>query len=204
MSSLRKFFGPSHVEVWKKVAEETGGQFSDGGFWGKKKVEVRVKEWTITLDTYTVSTGKSHITYTRLRAPYLNQGNFRFTLYRSNFFYEFAKKFGLQDIQIGEPEFDREFIIKSDNAEKIRVLLAYPKLRELISAQPRIHFQSKDDEGRFGTKFRPGVDELYFQAIGVIKDVERLKSLFTLFALTLNYLCQIGSAVEGDPQIELK
>ncbi len=40
--------------------------------------------------------------------------------------------------------------------------------------------------------------------IGVIKDTERLKQLFDLFAEVLNHLCQIGSAYEDDPGMELK
>ena len=42
----------------------------------------------------------------------------------------------------------------------------------------------KDDEGWFGTSFPEGVDELFFRVGGVIKDVERLKSLYDLFAET--------------------
>jgi hypothetical protein len=204
MSFLRKIFGPDQAEVWQRLADETGGQFVDGGFFGKKKVLVKVKEWTIVLDTYTVSSGKHSTTYTRMRAPYVNKDNFRFRIYRSNFLVEFAKKLGLQDIDIGDPQFDRDFIIKSNSPEKVRALLAYPKLRELISAQPRISFEVKEDEGVFGQSFPEGVDELCFHVAGVIRDVEQLKSLFTLFALTLNYLCHIDSAYETDPQIVLK
>ena len=49
----------------------------------------------------------------------------------------------------------------------------------------------------------PGVDELYFSVVGVIKDAERLKSLYYLFAEVLNQLCHIGSAYENDPQLEI-
>ena len=40
--------------------------------WKGDRVEAHVAPWTITLDTHTVSTGHSHITYTRMRAPYVN------------------------------------------------------------------------------------------------------------------------------------
>jgi len=43
------------------------------------------------------------------------------------------------------------------------------------------------------------VDELSFQDVGVIKDVERLKALFDLFAAVLDQLCQIGSAYKEEP-----
>jgi len=37
---------------------------------------------------------------------------------------------------------------------------------------------------------------------GVIKDVERLKQLFELFAETLDHLCRIGSAYERAQEIK--
>ena len=61
----------------------------------------------------------------------------------------------------------------------------------------------KDSEGWFGPKFPEDVDELHFQVVGVIKDVERLKALFDLFAVILDQLCQIGSAYKQEPGVSL-
>ena len=47
------------------------------------------------------------------------------------------------------------------------------------------------------------MDELHFQVVGVIKDVERMKALFVLFAAVLDQLCRIGSAYKQGPGIEL-
>jgi hypothetical protein len=47
------------------------------------------------------------------------------------------------------------------------------------------------------------VDELHFQVVGVINDVERLKALNDLFAAVLNQLCKIGSAYKQDAGVEL-
>ena len=58
-------------------------------------------------------------------------------------------------------------------------------------------------EGWFGPKFPEDVDELHFQVVGVIKDVERLKALFDLFAAVLDQLCRIGSAYKQEPGIEV-
>ena len=109
----------------------------------------------------------------------------------------------MQDVEVRVPQFDEDFIIKGDNERKLRQLFENRRIRDLISAQPRIHLEVKDDEGWFSTQFPRGVDELYFRTIGVIKDVERLKQLFDLFAEVLNHLCQIDSAYESDPGIRL-
>jgi hypothetical protein len=203
MSFLLQLFGSSREEVWRRLAEETGSSFVDGGFWHGSKVVIRVKEWTLTLDTFTVSTGKHSTTYTRLRAPYVNKDGFRFRIYRKSVFSGLGKLFGMQDIEIGEPEFDESFIIQSNNPGKVRQLLSHEPLRAMITEQPNFHVQVKDDEGWFGAEFPKGVDELYFAIPGVIKDLDRLKSLFKIFALILHLLCHLDSAYENDPNIRL-
>ena len=69
--------------------------------------------------------------------------------------------------------------------------------------QPNIYLCVNDKEGWLGPKFPDDVDELYFRVPGRIKDVERLKSLYYLFAETLRQLCELGSASEDDPRVEL-
>lgn len=204
MAILRKIFGPSKKEIWSKLSEEVGGKFIERGFFKDSKIEIQHGEWTITLDTYTVSTGKSNTPYTRIRAPYVNKGGFRFTIYRKTFFSDIGKMLGMQDVEVGYPQFDEDFIIKGNDEYQLKKLFDNSKIRELISCQPRIHLQVKDDEGTFRGYFPDGVDELYFQSIGVIKDIERLNQLFDLFAEVLNHLCHIGSAYEDDPNVKIR
>src|SRR6185436_8692658 len=101
---------------------------------------------------------------------------------------------GMQDIEIGDPPFDDDFIVQASDVPAIRTLLANATIRDLISKQKDIRFSVKDDEGWFGTKFPEGVDELHFVVLGVIKDIDRLKLLYDLFAETLDELCRIGEA----------
>jgi hypothetical protein len=203
MSILRQIFGPSKDEIWRKLCDQIGGDFVDGGFWKGSRVQVQQKQWTITLDTYTNSDGETSSTYTRLRAPYVNKDGFRFTIYRKGIFSDLGKLLGMQDIEIHEPEFDDAFIIKANDETNVRALLANRKIRQLIERQPKIYLTVRDDEGWFKVGFPEGVDELYFWAPGVVKDLERLKALFDLFAEVLNHLCHIGSAYENDPGIVL-
>jgi hypothetical protein len=197
MSALRKFFGPSKEAVWRQLCAEIGAEFVKGGFWKGDKVVARHGEWTIVLDSYAVSTGKTTVVYSRLRAPYANPEGFRFTIYRRHLFSDIAKWFGMEDIEVGYVSFDRDFIIKGNDRAKVRALFDNAKLRELISAQPRIHLTVKDPEKFFGTELPADTDVLCFHVSGIIKDVERLKLLFELFAEMLDQLCRMGSAYEG-------
>lgn len=171
MGLLRDIFGPSQKEIWEKLSNEIHANFVDGGFWRGDKVVAKVGEWTVTLDTFTVSNGKTSTTYTRIRAPYVNKDGFRFKIYRKSIFSDLGKLFGMQDIEIGIPMFDEEFIIQGNDLQKVKDFFSNPKICELIETQPDIYFTVKDDEGWFGAEFPAGIDELYFQVVGVIKDV---------------------------------
>lgn len=202
MSLRRKWFGPSKKEIWQKLCGETGAAYVPGSFWKGDKVQAQHDEWTITLDTYTVSTGKTVVVFTRLRAPYVNPDGFRFTIFRRHFFSGIAKWLGMQDVEVGFEEFDRDFVIKGTDERKLRELFKNARLRGLIAAQPQIHLTVKDNDGLFGATFPADTDELCFHVGGVITDVERLKLLFDLFAETLDQLCSIGSAYEDAPALK--
>jgi len=203
MGLLRKVFGPSKEEVWKKVSEEIEAEFVVGGFFRGDKIIAKVKEWIITFDTYTVSDENTSTTYTRMRAPYINKDGFRFKIHRKGIFSNLGELLGLRDIEVGFSEFDEEFIIKGNDTNKLCELFSNSKIRELIQLQQDISLEVKVDEGWFGTEFPQGVDELYLQVHGIIKDVDRLKSLYYLFAEILNHLCVIDSAYEDNPNVIL-
>jgi hypothetical protein len=199
-----KLFGPSRDEIWRQLCQEIGADFVDGGFWKGGKVEARHQDWTITLDTYAVSTGHSTHVFTRLRAPLVSRDGFRFTIYRKGLFSELGKRLGMQDIEVGHSSrFDEDFIIQGNDESKVRALFANAEVRRLIDEQPQIHLELRDDEGPF-RRLPEGVDELAFHVNGVLKDVARLRLLFDLFGAVLDELCRIGSATPDDPGVELR
>ena len=201
---LRKLFGPSKDEIWNLLAEQIGAEFKAGQGWtGRSRVDAQVGQWVVTLDTYVVSTGKSTITFTRLRAPFVNRDGFRFTITRAGIFNPVARAFGFQDVEVGDAAFDEAFVVKTNDEPRVRTFLADPDLRAKLALQPKLTLSVLDDEGWFGAKFPEGVDELKFHTVGIIKDLVRLQNLFELFAATLNRLCHIGSAYEDDPKIRL-
>lgn len=199
MGILRDLFGPSSDEIWRRLCLELGGDYVEGGFFKASKVRISHKQWTITFDTYS----DDDTTYTRIRAPYVNKAGFRFTIYRKGIISSLGKLLGMQDVEVGHSRFDDDFIIQGNDETRLRALFANERIRTLIERQPKIHLAVKDDEGWFGASFPSGVDELYFRVPGVIKDVAQLKQLYELFSEILNHLCQIGSAYQDDPRIEL-
>ncbi len=203
MSFLRAIFGTSRNEIWEQIAKELGGEYRDGGVLGKNMLRVRSGDWEITLDTYAVGEGDTLATHTRMRAPFINKDGLYFKISREGLFAPIENLLGMQDIAVGDEYFDKNFLIKGNNEEKVKMLLKSPKLKTLIREQPEINFQIRDDDGWFGKVFPDGVDELYFECYGILRDEKKLKALFDLFSTTLERLVQIDSAYENDPNIEL-
>ena len=197
-------FSAKGKKVWTEIAEDIGAHVESKGRWGSTVLRYQSGEWEITLDTYVVTTGQTTMVFTRMRAPYVNKDGLKFKIYREGFFGKIGKFFGSQDLEIGDPDFDKKFIIKGNNVDTIRELLEAPGLKKMLDNEPHIHLEVKDDEGWFGTKFPDGVDELYFQCGGILHDADRIKNLFAIFCVTLDRLVQIESAEEGGPDVKLK
>ena len=204
MSLLRSIFGPSKDEIWSQIATDIGGEYVDGGFWKSGVLRYQHGEWELLLDTYTVNSGDNHhTTYTRMRAPFVNKDGLYFKIYREGFFSGIGKFFGMQDLNIGDRYFDDSFVIKGNDPDKLKRLLADEQLKQLMDVQPRIGLEIRDDEGWFGQHFPDGVDQLCFTCVGVLKDKTHLRALFLLFSLLLERLVQIDSAYEDDPGVRL-
>lgn len=194
-------FGRSKTEIWRRLSEELGGTMTAS--WRGEKVQVQHEQWVLTLDTYVVMANNTPLFFTRMRAPFINASVFRFSIRRRNVFSDIATWLGAQDVEIGNPEFDHAFVVKSSHEPRVRELLRDETLLRQLQQQPTLSLTVKDDEGWFGAKFPEHVDELYVSVHGVIKDIERLKDLFELFAVTLDRLAATGSAEPVAPDVTL-
>tara|TARA_Y100000768_G_C23946687_1_gene667971 strand:+ start:1033 stop:1620 length:588 start_codon:yes stop_codon:yes gene_type:complete len=189
---MKNIFKKKHV-AWNKISNEIGAEYKKGSFFKSDVLEFNHRESIITLDYYTVSTGNSAITYTRMRSPLTNKNSFYFNIYRENIFSSIRKKFGMEDIIIEDKFFDDKFIIQSNDKDKIKIILKDDKLKKLIHSQPKISYKIKDNKGWFSRYFPKGEDELYFECPMVIKDEKLLKNLFEMFSRFLDLLIQIDS-----------
>jgi hypothetical protein len=200
MGLLAELFGPSQADVWSKLAAQLGGTFTEGGWLSSSMVQARTGDWIVTLDTV----AESKTTFTRLRAPFINRDRFHFTINRSGLFTDLGKLLGMQDIEVGDPLFDREFVVQGDNVDRVRQLLSNPRIRQLLQAQPQVYVTVRDDEGWFAASFPDGVDELHFQVHGVVKDLGVLKGMYDLFAETLHHLTHMDSGYRDDEMLHLE
>lgn len=201
MSSQRIGFQAHREEVWKRIAEEFGGDFTKNETWQTEKVRVQVDQWTVTLDIRTVPGFKSEQHFTRLRAPFANPEGFRFEIYRKSLLTGISKLFGMQDIETGYPKIDDHYVVQATDPEKIRRVLANEEIRRLIGEQPDFQLRLIDAEEDYPEQLAEGIDELHFEVPELIDNHDRLYSLYQLFAELLRTLTHVGDAYENDPRM---
>lgn len=188
---LRRLFGSAQREIWDQLGREIGAEV-EHDFWTGTEVRAAVRDWTVTLD----STRDATMRFTRMRAPYANPAGFRFTLHPDGFFNSVAKFFGMQDVEVGHPDFDERFIIKGNDPERLVALFDDDAIRELVMEQPSIFLTVRDDDGWFDDSFEGETDLLEFLCADIVEDRERLHGLFALFGAVLDRLCLLGEAYE--------
>jgi len=196
-------------QVPERVGEETWEQFCGrvdaavAGYLRGTPARVTYKNWCVTLDTNVVPAGAAASVVTRMRAPFAGGRGFRFKLQRRDLLDALAARLRVHSSETGQAEFDREFVVRSNDDEKVRRLFADTDIRRLVRSQSSINLELRGDDGPFGTSLPEGVDELVLRASGFLTDAEQLRRLFALFALTLDRLCETGAACADEPGVRL-
>src|SRR3954467_8199385 len=122
-------------EVPERVGEESWEQFCGrvdiavAGYLRGIPARVRYKNWCVTLDTNVVPAGAAAAVVTRMRAPYASRGAFRFKLQRRDLLDALARRIGIHTSETGQTEFDREFVVRSEDEEKVRLLFEDLQIR---------------------------------------------------------------------------
>ena len=193
------FFGNHKREIWQQLADQLDGDFFKGKMFKPDRVEAYHGDWMITLDLYQVD----KMTYTRIRAPYVNRDDFIFKVVRQNFGHRIGKVFGMKDVEVGHPIFDQDFVIQGSDERKLKMMFDNPYIRDLISYESNMMLTLRREAPLFQKpRFPEDVNELYYHAGTIIKDLNRLHDLYDLFAETLDHLCAIGTAYDDDPDFK--
>lgn len=181
------------MESWDKLSEQHNGEFIPDDLWNQGALSIKYKQWEFILDVYKTGLGRKTTKHTRIRVPVLTKSGLKFTIYRSNILSGIGKLLKMQDIKIGDDQFNKEFIIKGNQEKKIKALLEDESLREII------YDNLVGTIGVYNYKnvltkeqFPEGIEVLYFETTGEIEDKEVLNNLLSILSATLNRLASIG------------
>lgn len=172
-------------EAWKLLSDELNGEFIAPKTFRTPKVILPYKNFKVCLDTYTVSTGQSTITYTRMRTLFVNKEEFSFKTYKEGFFAKVGKALGMPDIEIGDIDVDNKLIIKGENEYLIKDLLSRDDIKEKLLSIKNINL--KTEKKVYDNNIHLYRESVLNQTVtGVIKDVELLKSWYYLFVSVID------------------
>lgn len=190
-------------EVWRQFSEAVAGKFIQEKLSGDISVEVVHGPWHIILDTSEAGRHEEGFFVTRLRAPIVNPGAFRFKVHKEGFVSRVGKLVGLKDLELGVAEFDKTFILNCPDKEKGLALFGDPAIQAQMLKIKNLHFQIKDSDGLFGPKFSEDEDELSLEMDGIVTDLSRLEDLLHLFAITLDLMVEKGFILPKEPKTQI-
>ena len=145
---------------------------------------------------------------TRFRTLFESKEGFRFKIYPENgdVFEKGLKFFGLmKDVEIGQPEFDAQFIMRGTDDQRIKQFFSDPTLQQLLEPMPPFSvLQVLDNDPNFFKKRLPkGVDILTWSFRGVADNLEMLRSMRALFHYTLARMIELDIAAATPPDVEI-
>ena len=109
---------------------------------------------------------------TTISSPSINEDVFRFALHHEEFVDEVGKFFGMQDQEIGYPEFDQKVVVKSNDLEKVKSIFSDVTVRTVIQSIDVFRLYIEED----GDK-----RNLVLQIEEAITDHVRLREIYSAF-----------------------
>jgi hypothetical protein len=125
---------------------------------------------------------------TILSARFPNPDGFRFALHEEDFFDDLGKFFGMQDVEIGYPDFDDRILVKTNDEARIRTILTDSTTRRVLASLRDFTFEivlpDEDLDANESTL------ELIIE--DAITDPARLREIYRVFFGILEILAPFG------------
>jgi hypothetical protein len=169
----RRAKGGSRINPhWQWLAERFGLQIAGGepyfpkirwlGFLKKPiRLEGTYRNSLLKVYHYTVSTGNSSTTYATARLVGANPKGLAFRVSREGVLTRLGKSLGMQDIETGDPRFDKLFVLKSNDPAFIKSALL-PEIRGQLCDV----WDKHDARGAIALQG----EELFYQEVGTIRN----------------------------------
>jgi len=180
LENLTKLAGRLGLELKRQPAKL--------GFEPLPTVKGRHRGHPVRFFNYSTGSGKSRRTWGAVSAAVPGAGAFTLELAPENFLTRIVTALGMQDIQVGDPAFDRAFIVRSnDVASAVAALL--PEIRtRLLAAFPR----------NVGGELAVKGGEVRYAEVGGLQDA----ALVTRLADMLEVVCDLAEVAEALPVLQ--
>lgn len=182
---------------WKTFANHTSGKLRERHYWYSESVELEHRGLMICFDHYTHYATVAHHTstgsVTRITVPFISRNDFRFEIVRTGFLHNIAVFFGAMDIKTGYEQFDREFVIKSNNENAVLKLLKNKEFRSSLESQEDVNLLIANRRGIWEEELPHGQLELGYYVDGQCENMAQLLSIYKIVCLCLDELIETHS-----------
>lgn len=176
MQEDRHIYGHNEDEVWQQLTGDLT-QTPDLLQY-RATIHQQNKEITLDIDIDLGGGFEGGYATTIFSAPFRNPAGFKFALHEESFFDDLGKFFGMQDIQVGYPDFDQHIIVKTSDESRIRTILTDDTTREVLLSLKDFTFEVVLPSGG-----DPETEESRLELIieEGITDPTRLRQLYHVF-----------------------
>ncbi len=132
--------------AWKTAAAQLGLANHGGGVLQRRFMQGSYRGFYVKLDTYAARSGNSGA-HMRFRLTFSQSLNLGLRITREGFISSVSKEFGAQDIEVGNPSFDAEALVKGADPDAVRAFLTPERqlrIQRFLRGSPNVTI---DDRG---------------------------------------------------------
>ncbi len=126
--AMQKHQSKALDETYRNLARRLGGQAIQGGWFGRPRLTFHHHGASVLVDVYNTG-GKSSTYYTQVHLPWPDRKT-RCEIYPERFTSRLGKMMGMIDLEVGSPDFDRDFVI-TGNHRDVRDLITPEVQRDI-------------------------------------------------------------------------
>ncbi len=179
MKEKKIITGKDIDEVWQKVSADMG--FNELLLEYSVMIIQQSREILLEIDIDPGGGFESGYETTKISSRLQNVTDFKFAIHHQGFIDEIGKFFGMQDVITGNPEFDKEVIVKTNDEEKIKSLFSDENITSVFQDLANFTFHTSPhhvSENAEGTFLELNIEE-------GITDPAVLRKIYNAFYLVL-------------------
>ena len=192
------FLEPTMRTAWKELYSDAVKEIMDMDPIVDNWIEFNFLSMKVILSTRFINRGRyGHVYLVTVRIPFKSASGFRLKMYEQTTISGLVSKFfEAQDIEIGDSKFDRNFIIQSEDEDKVIRLFSGEQIKKASYVPGILEITIDNDNGFWGTTFPDGADELCVTVSGTIWDTNPYEGLFKISGEVLITLIEMGIVEE--------
>lgn len=173
--------GNSEDEVWKIIAEQLNDKKDDLDYTAQFNTTSHCVTLDIDIHPDRGEEDEKPLTSFSVQLP--DETSFRFKIQKQGLKHEIGKLFGMQDVIIGNREFDKKFLIQSNDVEKVKEVLSDDRVYSELLKHPVVDFKIRERKIGANKEIVLGLD-----LEGGITEPDKLKKAFQPFKAVLSHL----------------